>query len=281
MNPVVEEVTRRIIERSKESRAAYLARMAAAANDGPARGTLSCSNLAHGFAASGKADKSALSGDVVPNIAIVSAYNDMLSAHQPFETYPAIIKDAAARQGAVAQFAGGVPAMCDGVTQGQDGMDLSLFSRDVIALSTAVALSHNMFDAVLCLGVCDKIVPGLLIGALSFGHLPTVFIPAGPMVSGLSNKEKARIREEYAVGKIGRDELLAAESAAYHAPGTCTFYGTANTNQMLMEYGTAIAGRVFCQPGYCTPRPVDRRSGNHRAVENEPERRLPAAFPDH
>lgn len=250
MNPVVEEVTRRIIERSKESRAAYLARMAAAANDGPARGTLSCSNLAHGFAASGKADKSALSGDVVPNIAIVSAYNDMLSAHQPFETYPAIIKDAAARQGAVAQFAGGVPAMCDGVTQGQDGMDLSLFSRDVIALSTAVALSHNMFDAVLCLGVCDKIVPGLLIGALSFGHLPTVFIPAGPMVSGLSNKEKARIREEYAVGKIGRDELLAAESAAYHAPGTCTFYGTANTNQMLMEFmGLQLPGGSFVNPG--------------------------------
>jgi phosphogluconate dehydratase len=250
MNPVVEEVSLRIIERSKESRAAYLARTSSAANDGPARGTLSCSNLAHGFAACGTEDKSALSGSVVPNIAIVSAYNDMLSAHQPFETYPALIREAAARQGAVAQFAGGVPAMCDGVTQGQDGMDLSLFSRDVIALSTAIALSHNMFDAVLCLGVCDKIVPGLLIGALSFGHLPTVFVPAGPMVSGLGNKEKARIREEYAMGNIGRAELLAAESAAYHAPGTCTFYGTANTNQMLMEFmGLQLPGGSFVNPG--------------------------------
>jgi phosphogluconate dehydratase len=222
----------------------------AAASEGPARGTLSCSNLAHGFAACGSDDKTALSAGVVPNIAIVSAYNDMLSAHQPFETYPAMIREAAAKQGAVAQFAGGVPAMCDGVTQGQDGMDLSLFSRDVIALSTAIALSHNMFDAVLCLGICDKIVPGLLIGALSFGQLPVVFVPAGPMVSGLGNKEKARIREEYAVGKIGRDELLAAESAAYHAPGTCTFYGTANTNQMLMEFlGLQLPGGSFVNPG--------------------------------
>jgi len=250
MNPVIEVVTKRIIERSKDSRAAYLARIAAAGNEGPARGTLSCSNLAHGFAASGSAEKSKLSANVVPNIAIVSAYNDMLSAHQPFETYPALIRQAAAKHGAVAQFAGGVPAMCDGVTQGQDGMDLSLFSRDVIALSTAIALSHNMFDAVLCLGVCDKIVPGLLIGALSFGHLPVVFVPAGPMVSGLSNKEKARIREEYAAGKIGRDELLAAESAAYHSPGTCTFYGTANTNQMLMEFmGLQLPGGSFVNPG--------------------------------
>ncbi len=250
MNSVVEKVTLRITERSKQTRAAYLNRVLAAASEGPARGTLSCSNLAHGFAASGVADKSALSGNVTPNVAIVSAYNDMLSAHQPFETYPALIRDAAARQGAVAQFAGGVPAMCDGVTQGQDGMDLSLFSRDVIALSTAIALSHNMFDAVLCLGICDKIVPGLLIGALSFGQLPVVFVPAGPMVSGLANKEKARIREEYAIGKIGRDELLAAESAAYHAPGTCTFYGTANTNQMLMEFmGLQLPGGSFVNPG--------------------------------
>jgi phosphogluconate dehydratase len=250
MNPVIEEVTARIIERSKSSRAAYLARIRDAANEGPARGTLSCSNLAHGFAACGTGDKKALSGDVVPNIAIVSAYNDMLSAHQPFETYPALIKRTAAEEGAVAQFAGGVPAMCDGVTQGQDGMDLSLFSRDVIALSTAVALSHNMFDAVLCLGICDKIVPGLLIGSLSFGHLPVAFVPAGPMVSGLSNKEKARIREEYASGKIGRDELLAAESAAYHAPGTCTFYGTANSNQMLMEFmGLQLPSGSFVNPG--------------------------------
>lgn len=250
MNPTVEKVTRRITERSKDTRAAYLARISAAANEGPARGKLSCSNLAHGFAASGIADKKALAGSVVPNVAIVSAYNDMLSAHQPFETYPALIRSAAAKQGAVAQFAGGVPAMCDGVTQGQDGMDLSLFSRDVIAMSTAIALSHNMFDAVLCLGICDKIVPGLLIGALSFGHLPVVFVPAGPMVSGLGNKDKARIREEYAVGKIGRDELLAAESAAYHAAGTCTFYGTANTNQMLMEFmGLQLPGGSFVNPG--------------------------------
>ncbi len=250
VNPVIERVTKRIIERSAKSRSNYLARMHAAANDGPARGALACSNLAHGFAACGSDDKAALKGNVVPNIGIVSAYNDMLSAHQPFETYPAVIKRAAAERGAVAQFAGGVPAMCDGVTQGTDGMDLSLFSRDVIALSTAVALSHNMFDAALCLGVCDKIIPGLLIGALSFGHLPVVFVPAGPMVSGLGNKEKARIREEYAAGRIGRDELLEAESAAYHAPGTCTFYGTANSNQMLMEFmGLQLPGGSFVNPG--------------------------------
>jgi len=250
MNPVVESVTARIIKRSAAQRAAYLDRIGKAANDGPMRGSLSCSNLAHGFAASGPADKQALSAGEVANIAIVSAYNDMLSAHQPFEAYPAIIRKAAAEYGAVAQFAGGVPAMCDGVTQGQDGMDLSLFSRDVIALSTAVALSHNMFDAALCLGICDKIVPGLLIGALSFGHLPVVFVPAGPMVSGLGNKEKARIREDYASGKIGREELLEAESAAYHAPGTCTFYGTANSNQMLMEFmGLQLPGGSFVNPG--------------------------------
>ncbi|MDE0789141.1 MAG: phosphogluconate dehydratase [Woeseiaceae bacterium] len=250
MNSTIETVTKRIVERSKDSRADYLARIVDAANEGPARGTLPCSNLAHGFAASGSDDKSALSAGIVANIAIVSAYNDMLSAHQPFETYPTQIREAAAKHGAVAQFAGGVPAMCDGVTQGQDGMDLSLFSRDVIALSTAVALSHNMFDAVLCLGICDKIVPGLLIGSLSFGHLPVVFVPAGPMVSGLGNKEKSRVREEFAVGNIGRDELLAAESAAYHAPGTCTFYGTANTNQMLMEFiGLQLPGGSFINPG--------------------------------
>ena len=250
MNPVVETVTRRIQERSARTRADYLARMDKAASDGPARGGLPCSNLAHGFAASGTAEKQALKGSVVPNIAIVSAYNDMLSAHQPFETYPAVIRDAAVQHGAVAQFAGGVPAMCDGVTQGTDGMDLSLFSRDVIALATAVSLSHNMFDAVLCLGICDKIVPGLLIGALSFGQLPVVFVPAGPMVSGLGNKEKARIREQYAAGQIGRDELLEAESAAYHAPGTCTFYGTANSNQMLMEFmGLQLPGGSFVNPG--------------------------------
>lgn len=250
MNSVIEHVTDGIIKRSARSRGDYLVRMQAAASEGPARGGLACSNLAHGFAASGTADKQALKTNVVPNIGIVSAYNDMLSAHQPFESYPAIIRKAAVERGAVAQLAGGVPAMCDGVTQGTDGMDLSLFSRDVIALSTAVALSHNMFDAVLCLGICDKIVPGLLIGALSFGQLPVVFVPAGPMVSGLGNKQKARIREQYAAGKIGRDELLDAESAAYHAPGTCTFYGTANSNQMLMEFmGLQLPGGSFVNPG--------------------------------
>ena len=250
MNPIIEDVTDRIVKRSARTRADYLARMHAAATDGPTRGGLACSNLAHGFAACGSEEKQALKGNVVPNIGIVSAYNDMLSAHQPFETYPALIRKAAARHGAVAQFAGGVPAMCDGVTQGTDSMDLSLFSRDVIALSTAVSLSHNMFDAALCLGICDKIVPGLLIGALSFGHLPVVFVPAGPMVSGLGNKEKARAREQYAAGKIGREELLEAESAAYHAPGTCTFYGTANTNQMLMEFmGLQLPGGSFVNPG--------------------------------
>ena len=250
MNPVITRVTERIQERSKESRRGYLARMSAAGHDGPSRHTLSCSNIAHAMASGSDIEKASLTGDAAPNIGIVSAYNDMLSAHQPFEHYPDLIRKAAAKEGATAQFAGGVPAMCDGVTQGQDGMDLSLFSRDVIAMSTAVALSHNMFDAALCLGVCDKIVPGLLIGALSFGHLPIVFVPAGPMVSGLSNKEKARVREDYAAGRVGRDELLAAESAAYHSPGTCTFYGTANSNQMLMEFmGLQLPGGSFVNPG--------------------------------
>ena len=250
VNSTVERVTARILERSKDSRAAYLARVRQAANGGPSRSGLSCSNLAHGVAALGETEKQALTGTAIANIGIVSAFNDMLSAHQPFETYPAVIKQAAAARGAIAQFAGGVPAMCDGVTQGQDGMDLSLFSRDVIAMSTAIALSHDMFDAAICLGVCDKIVPGLTIGALSFGHLPVIFAPAGPMVSGLPNKEKARIREEYAAGRIGRDELLAAESASYHSPGTCTFYGTANSNQMLMEFmGLQLPGGSFVNPG--------------------------------
>ncbi len=250
MNSTIQRVTERIQQRSEASRNGYLARIRNAADDGPSRGSMSCSNLAHAMAAGSNIEKKALSGNTVPNIGIVSAYNEMLSAHQPFDTYPAVIKDAAAKQGAVAQFAGGVPAMCDGVTQGQDGMDLSLFSRDVIALSTAVALSHNMFDAAICLGICDKIVPGLLIGALSFGHLPVTFAPAGPMVSGLSNKEKAKVREDYAAGRIGREELLAAESAAYHAPGTCTFYGTANSNQMLMEFmGLQLPGGSFVNPG--------------------------------
>ena len=250
MNKTIQEVTERIQSRSKNSRTAYLAKINAAANNGPARHGLSCSNIAHGIAASGIEGKERLGKENAPNIGIVSAYNDMLSAHQPFETYPALLKKTAEELGATAQFAGGVPAMCDGVTQGQDGMDLSLFSRDVIALSTAVALSHDMFDAALCLGICDKIVPGLMIGSLAFGHLPVVFVPAGPMVSGLPNKEKARIREEYAAGKIGRDELLAAESASYHSPGTCTFYGTANSNQMLMEFmGLQLPGGSFVNPG--------------------------------
>ena len=250
MNKVIDRVTKRVQDRSRTTRKEYLQRIDIAASDGPSRGHLSCSNLAHGMAASAIDEKKSLRGTTVPNIAIVSSYNDMLSAHQPFEHYPKLLKEAAAAEGAVAQFAGGVPAMCDGVTQGQDGMDLSLFSRDVIAMSTAIALSHNMFDAALCLGVCDKIVPGLLIGALAFGHLPVAFVPAGPMVSGLPNKEKARIREEYAAGRIGRDELLAAESASYHSPGTCTFYGTANSNQMLMEFmGLQLPGGSFVNPG--------------------------------
>ena len=267
MNPVLESVTERILKKSSATRAAYLDRIARAADEGPARGSLSCSNLAHGMAAAGRSEKSILSGDTIPNLTIVSAYNDMLSAHQPFEVYPQQIREAARECGAVAQFAGGVPAMCDGVTQGQDGMDLSLFSRDVIAMSTAVALSHNMFDAAVCLGICDKIVPGLMIGALSFGHLPVAFIPAGPMVSGLSNKEKAHVREQYAAGNVGREELLASEAAAYHAPGTCTFYGTANSNQMLMEFmGMQLPGGSFVNPGASLRKHLTR-AAVHRVLE--------------
>ncbi len=250
MHPVIQNVTRKIRERSQPTRDAYLERIARAGHRGPQRTALSCSNLAHGVAACGSPEKQRLMGEAVPNIGIVTAYNDMLSAHQPYETYPQQIRMAAAEFGAVAQVAGGVPAMCDGVTQGRDAMDLSLFSRDVIAMGTAVALSHDMFDAVLCLGICDKIVPGLLMGALSFGHLPTVFVPAGPMPSGLPNKEKARVREAYAAGTASRDELLAAEAGAYHSPGTCTFYGTANSNQMLMEFlGLQLPGSSFVAPG--------------------------------
>ena len=250
MHPTITRVTDRIVARSEPDRAAYLARIHSASHDGPARQQASCSNLAHAMAASPAIEKQAIANGQAPNVGIITAYNDMLSAHQPFETYPAQIKRAAAEYGAVAQVAGGVPAMCDGVTQGQEGMDLSLFSRDVIALSTAVALSHDVFDAAIFLGICDKIVPGMLIGALSFGHLPVIFAPAGPMVSGLSNKDKARTREEYAAGRIDRRELLDAESAAYHAPGTCTFYGTANTNQMVMELmGLQLPGGSFVNPG--------------------------------
>ena len=225
MNPVVNRVTERIIERSATSRADYLARMTAAGHDGPTRHTMSCSNIAHAIASSSEIEKGTLKGHAAANVGIVTAYNDMLSAHQPFERYPDLIRKAAAAEGATAQVAGGVPAMCDGVTQGQDGMDLSLFSRDVIALSTAVALSHDMFDAAVCLGICDKIVPGLLIGALSFGHLPVMFVPAGPMPSGLPNKEKARVRQEFAQGKVGREALLDAESQSYHSAGTERFSG--------------------------------------------------------
>ena len=249
LNSVVAEVTAAIVERSRQTRAAYLARIEAARGRGPGRAKLSCANWAHAFAASPPGDKlRALSGSA-PNIGIVSSYNDMLSAHQPMEHYPDLIREAAREAGATAQFAGGVPAMCDGVTQGRPGMELSLFSRDVIAMSTAVALTHDAFDGALCLGVCDKIVPGLVIGALSFGHLPTIFVPAGPMPSGITNAEKSRVRALYAEGKAGRDALLEVEMKAYHGPGTCTFYGTANSNQMLMEVmGLHMPGTAFVHP---------------------------------
>ncbi len=246
----IEAITARIVERSKPHRETYIDRVRRAAARGPHRSTLSCGNLAHGFAVCSPSDKTALAGDVVPNLGIITAYNDMLSAHQPYETYPAIIRDAAREAGGVAQVAGGVPAMCDGVTQGQPGMELSLFSRDAIAMSAGIGLSHNMFDASVYLGICDKIVPGLVIAALSFGHLPAVFVPAGPMTTGLPNDEKSRIRQLYAEGKVGRPELLEAESKSYHGPGTCTFYGTANSNQMLMEImGFHLPGASFVNPG--------------------------------
>ena len=249
LNPVVDKVTQRIIERSKTLRSAYLARIDQFRGRPTRRSQLSCANQAHANAAAETRAKVWLNQAQRPNIGIVTAYNDMLSAHQPYETYPAQIKEAALRFGATAQVAGGVPAMCDGVTQGKPGMELSLFSRDVIAQATAIALSHDAFDAVLCLGICDKIVPGLLIGALAFGHLPTIFIPAGPMGSGLSNKEKAAVRERFAQGKATQAELLAAESAAYHSAGTCTFYGTANSNQMLLEaMGLHLPGASFVHP---------------------------------
>ncbi|MDH5357034.1 MAG: phosphogluconate dehydratase [Gammaproteobacteria bacterium] len=249
VHPVLKAVTNEVIERSRESRAKYLARIDAAVQNGPHRAQLGCGNLVHGFAACPAAEKSDLSNNVKANIGIISAYNDMLSAHQPYKDYPDIIKEAARKAGGVAQFAGGVPAMCDGVTQGQPGMELSLFSRDVIAMSAAIGLSHNMFDGALFLGICDKIVPGLLISALSFGHLPAVFVPGGPMPSGLPNKEKVRIRQLYAEGKVGRDALLKAESESYHSPGTCTFYGTANSNQMMVEMmGLHLPGSSFVNP---------------------------------
>ena len=243
------DVTERIIKRSHDDRARYLDRIRAAGEKGPRRAALSCGNLAHGFAACAMTDKERLSGDVVPNLAIITAYNDMLSAHQPYERFPDLIRAAAREAGAVAQVASGVPAMCDGVTQGQAGMELSLFSRDVIAMAAAIGLSHQMFDAAVFLGICDKIVPGLMIAALSFGHLPAVFVPAGPMPSGISNEEKAKTRQLYAEGKVGRDALLESESKSYHSPGTCTFYGTANSNQMLMEImGLHLPGASFVNP---------------------------------
>jgi phosphogluconate dehydratase len=267
VHPVVEKVTQRIIQRSRPSRQAYLAHLDAARVKGVQRGTLACTNLAHGFAAFPANDKLKLREQKQPSVAIVSSYNDMLSAHQPFETFPKLIKDAVREIGAVAQFAGGVPAMCDGVTQGQPGMELSLFSRDTIAMSTAIALSHNMFDSALYLGICDKIVPGLLIGALHFGHIPGIFVPGGPMTTGISNKEKAAVRQRYAKGLATREELLEGEAQAYHGAGTCTFYGTANSNQMLMEMmGLHLPGAAFITPG--TPlRDALTRAASQHAVK--------------
>ena len=267
MHPVTADVTERIIARSRETRADYLARMEAARSAGTGRAKLSCANWAHAFAAEGDETKRTMRDPTAPNIGIVSAYNDMLSAHQPLERYPAIIKQAAREAGGAAQNAGGVPAMCDGVTQGRPGMELSLFSRDTIAMATAVALTHDAFDAALMLGVCDKIVPGLTIGALAFGHLPVIFVPAGPMTSGVSNQEKARVRALYAQGKATREELLDSEMASYHGPGTCTFYGTANSNQMMMEMmGLHLPGAAFVHPN--TPlRDALTAASARRAIE--------------
>jgi phosphogluconate dehydratase len=248
LDSTIARVTERIQTRSQELRTSYLDRMRRAAEEGPRRAHLTCGNQAHAYAAMG-ADKGTLAASAAPNIGIVTAYNDMLSAHQPFETYPALIRDAARRAGGTAQVAGGVPAMCDGVTQGQVGMELSLFSRDVIALAAGVALSHNTYDAALYLGVCDKIVPGLVIAAATFGYIPGIFLPAGPMPSGLPNDEKAKVRQQFATGEVGREALMQAEMASYHSPGTCTFYGTANSNQMLMEFmGLHLPGTSFVPP---------------------------------
>ncbi len=248
VNTVISDVTKRIIERSASSRGPHLERMEQAKSKGPARAHLSCSGQAHAYAGAGE-DQNSMATGTAGNLGIVTAYNDMLSAHQPFERYPELIRQAIRAAGGTAQVAGGVPAMCDGVTQGEAGMELSLFSRDVIALATGVALSHNTYDAAVFLGVCDKIVPGLIIGAQAFGHLPAVFLPAGPMTSGLPNDEKAKVRQQFAAGEVGRDALMKAEMAAYHGPGTCTFYGTANTNQMLMEFmGLHLPGSSFVNP---------------------------------
>jgi len=248
IHDTLQSVTDRIVGRSATSRGQYMARMKAAQIKGPSRGHLSCSGQAHAFAASGE-DQNELATGIGGNLGIVTAFNDMLSAHQPFEHFPAVMREAARSVGGTAQVAGGVPAMCDGVTQGEAGMELSLFSRDLIAMAAGIALSHNTFDAATYLGVCDKIVPGLVIGAQAFGHLPAVFVPAGPMTSGLANDDKAMVRQKFAAGEIGRDALMKAEMAAYHGPGTCTFYGTANTNQMLMEFmGLHLPGSSFVTP---------------------------------
>ena len=249
MNSTIIQVTERIIDRSNESRQNYLDRMGTAAKIGPRRAHLTCGNQAHAYAAMIK-DKNNLTNGTAANLGIITAYNDMLSAHQPFEKFPDIIRSTAYEAGGSAQVAGGVPAMCDGVTQGQSGMELSLFSRDVIALATGVALSHNAFDAALYLGVCDKIVPGLIIAAATFGYLPGLFLPAGPMTSGSPNDEKAKVRQKFAAGEVDRAALMQAEMASYHSPGTCTFYGTANSNQMLMEFmGLHLPGSSFVNPG--------------------------------
>nr|WP_298377755.1 phosphogluconate dehydratase [uncultured Halomonas sp.] len=271
IHPTVAQVTRRIRERSQERRASYERHMQDQHRQGVHRGELSCGNLAHGFAACGSEDKDRLKLTNSANLGIVSSYNDMLSAHQPLAPFPEMIKEAARQMGSTAQFAGGVPAMCDGVTQGQPGMELSLFSRDTIAMATAVALSHNMFDAALLLGICDKIVPGLFIGAARFGHLPTIFVPGGPMPSGLPNSEKARIRQLYTEGKVGRDELLEAESESYHSPGTCTFYGTANSNQLMMEMmGLHLPGASFINPNTPLREALTRYAAEQAIRNSEP-----------
>ena len=268
LHPILAAVTQRIIERSRPTRAAYLERIRAAHHAGRLeRSQLGCTNLAHAFAAAPHAVKIELQQEKTPNLGIVSAYNDMVSAHQPLQVFPTWIKEEALKHGATAQFAGGTPAMCDGITQGYTGMELSLFSRDVIAMSTAVALSHQMFDAALYLGVCDKIVPGLLIGALSFGHLPAIFVPAGPMTSGISNDEKAKTRQVFAEGKVGRDALLESEMASYHSPGTCTFYGTANSNQMMMEMmGLHMPNTAFVNPNTPMREALTRAAAAHIAT---------------
>ncbi|MCB1670069.1 MAG: phosphogluconate dehydratase [Gammaproteobacteria bacterium] len=267
LHPELASLTAELVERSRKTRAAYLDRLRRSQEQDPPRRSLSCGNLAHGYAACNADDKQTIRLMESANLGIVTAYNDMLSAHQPLEDYPRLIKQYAGERGSTAQVAGGVPAMCDGVTQGRVGMELSLFSRDTIAMATAISLTHNLFDGVLCLGVCDKIVPGLLIGALQFGHLPAGFIPAGPMPSGISNKEKARVRERYATGEASREELLDAESASYHSPGTCTFYGTANTNQMLMEVmGVQLPGCSFINPAE-PMRPAMIRATVNRVID--------------